>query len=60
MTDFYKIKIIYAPPIMHSLLQFRENRFNIRNFQKILTKKKDSINYGTKTVSYWAANFGVN
>ena len=36
MTEIYKIKNNYAPPIMHHLFQFRENTFNLKQFKTIL------------------------
>ena len=60
MTEIYKIKNNNAPPIMHSLFQFRENIFNLRNFQEIVTEKKNTINYGIETVSYRAAFLWTN
>ena len=35
MTEIYKVKNNYAPPIMHHLFQFRENTFSLRNFREI-------------------------
>ena len=54
MTEIYKIKNNYAPPIMHHLFQFRENTFNLRNFREIATHNKKTSNYGLETVSYRA------
>ena len=33
MTEIYQIKNNSAPPIMHPLLKFCENTFNLRNFR---------------------------
>ena len=60
MTEIYKIKNNYAPPIMHHLFQFRENTFNLRNFREIATHNKKTSNYGLETVSYRAPFFGLN
>ena len=57
MTEIYKIKNNYAPPIMHHLFQFRENTFNLRNFREIATHNKKTSNYGLETVSYRAPFF---
>ena len=35
MTEIYKVKNNYAPPIMDHLFQFRENTFSLRNFREI-------------------------
>ena len=50
MTEIYKIKDNYDPPIMHHLFQFRENTFNLINFRKIATHNKKTSNYGLETV----------
>ena len=60
MTEIYKIKNNYAPPIMHHLFQFRENTFNLRNFRELWTLNKKASNYGLKTVSTWHRFFGLN
>ena len=52
MTEMYKIKNNYAPPIMHHLFQFRENTFNLRNFRELATHNKKTSNYRLETVSY--------
>ena len=54
MTEIYKIKNNYAPPIMHHLFQFRENTFNLRNFREIATHNKKTSNYELETVNYRA------
>ena len=54
MTEIYKIKDNYAPPIMHHLFQFRENTFNLRNFREIATHNKKTSNYGLENLSYRA------
>ena len=60
MTEIYKIKNNYAPPILHHLVQFRENTFNLRNFRELWTLNKKASNYGLKTVSTWHRLFGLN
>ena len=55
MTEIYKIKNNYAPPIMHHLSQFRQNNFNSRNFREMTTHHKKPSNYGLETVSCMAA-----
>ena len=57
MTEIYKIKNNCAPPIMHHLLQFRENTFNLRNFRELATHNKKPSNYGLETVSCRAPFF---
>ena len=54
MTEIYKIENGIAPPIMNSLFTFRLNQQNLRNFQELLTEKRDTVNYGLETVTYRA------
>ena len=54
MTEIYKIKNNYAPPIMHHLFQFRENTFNLSDFREIPTRNKKAATYGLETASYRA------
>ena len=37
MTEIYKIVNGVAPPIMNSLFEFRNDKYNIRNFQVLST-----------------------
>ena len=55
ITEIFKIKNGCTPPIRHSLHQFQENTFNLRNFREIVTEKKNFVNYGIETVIYKAA-----
>ena len=52
MTEVYKIVNGIAPPIMNSLFTFRLNQHNLRNFQELLTEKRNTVNYGLETVTY--------
>ena len=54
MTEIYKIVNGIAPPIMNSLFTFRLNQDNLRNFQELLTAKRNTVNYGLETVTYRA------
>ena len=54
MTEIYKIKNNYAPPIMHHLFQFHRNTFSLRSFREIATRNKNTSNYGLETASYRA------
>ena len=54
MTEIYKIVNGISPPIMNSLFTFRLNRHNLRNFQELLTEKRNTINYGLEAVTYKA------
>ena len=40
MTEIYKIKDNYAPPIMQQLFQFRENTFHLRKITELVTHNK--------------------
>ena len=52
MAEICKIRNGIAPPIMNSLLTFRLNQHNLRNFQKLSTEKINTVNYGLETVTY--------
>ena len=39
---------------MNSLFKFRLNQHNLRNFQELLTEKRNTVNYGLETVTYSA------
>ena len=52
MTEFYKIIKGEAPAIMKNLFIFRENIYNIRNFQIIANENKNTVRYGLDTISY--------
>ena len=54
LTDIYKIKNNFSPPIMHHLFHFRENTFNLRNLRELATHNKKTSNYGLETVRYRA------
>ena len=54
MTEIYKIVNGIAPPITNSLFTFRLNQQDLRNFQELLTEKRNSVNYGLETVTYRA------
>ena len=42
---------------MNSLSTFRLNQHNLRNFQELLTEKRNAIHYGFETVTYRAPTF---
>ena len=54
MTEIYKIVNGVARPAMNSLLQFRLNQYNIRNFLELSTEKGNTVNYGLETLTYRA------
>ena len=39
---------------MNSLFTFLLNQRNLRNFQELLTEKRNTVNYGLETVTYRA------
>ena len=43
-----------APPIMNSLFTLHLNQYNLRNYQELLTEKRNTVNYGQETVTYRA------
>ena len=54
ITEIYKIVNGIGPPIMNSPFTFRLNQHNLRNFQELLTEKRNTVNYGLETVTYRA------
>ena len=52
MTEIYKIVNGIAPAIINSLFTFRLNKHNLRNFQELLTEKRNTVNHGLETVTY--------
>ena len=54
MTEIYKTVNGIAPLIMNSLFTFCLNQHNLRNFQELLTEKRNTVNYGLETVTYRA------
>ena len=46
MIEMFKIKNESAPPIMNSILEKRNESYNIRNFQEFLTERKRTVHYG--------------
>ena len=54
MIEIYKILNGIAPPIINFLFTFNLNQHNLRNFQELLTEKRNTVNYGLETVTYRA------
>ena len=54
MTEIYKIVHCITTLIINSLFKFRLNQYNLRNVQELLTEKRNTANYGLKTVTYKA------
>ena len=41
-----------SPPIMNNIFFSRENIYNLRKFQELSTSTKNTVNFGTETISY--------
>ena len=54
MIEVYKIKNDIAPPILKDFFQFRENTYNLRNFQFIKNDNIRTVRYGQETIAYRA------
>ena len=52
MIEVYKIVKVEAPDITKNLIIFRENILNIRNFQIIANKNKNTVKYELETICY--------
>ena len=52
MTELFKIINGYVPPIMDNFFIFRENTYNLRNFQIILNENKTKKRYGLEAIIY--------
>ena len=52
MTEVYKNVNGEAPAIMKNLFIFRENIYNIKNFQIIANENKNTVRYGLVTICY--------
>ena len=57
MTEIYKVVNGITP--MNSLFAFRLNQYNLRNFQELSTKKRNTVNYALETVTYRAPIIGA-
>ena len=54
MNEIYKLVNDVVPPLMKCLFQFRLNQYNLKNFQKLSTDKRNTVNYGLETLTYRA------
>ena len=45
MTEIYKIKNNYSPPIKHNLFQVHKNILNLRNFRELVNHNKKTLNF---------------
>ena len=52
MKEIYKFTNNLSPPIMDHMFQFRENSYNLRNFQQLASFAKKATKMGLETISY--------
>ena len=52
MKEIHKLIIYLSPPIIDHLFQFRENSYNLRNFQQLESSTKKTTKMGLETISY--------
>ena len=52
LIEIFKIKKGFPPLIMESILNGRNNTYNVRNFQEFETERKRTVYFGLETVSY--------
>ena len=52
MKEIYKFANNLSPPIIDHMFQFRENSYNLRNFQQLASSTKKTTNLGLETISY--------
>ena len=53
-TEAFRVVNDFCPPIMETFFDFRENRYNIRKFQKMRELKVTTVRYGLETALYRA------
>ena len=50
--EIYKFQNGLSPPIMNDIFFSRQNIYNLRKFQELSTSTKNTVNFGTETISY--------
>ena len=50
--EIYKFQNGLSPPIMNDIFFSRQNIYNLRKFQELSTSSKNTVNFGTETISY--------
>ena len=50
--DIYKFQNGLSPPNMNYIFFSRQNICNLRKFQELSTSTKNTVNFGTETISY--------
>ena len=48
-----------SPPIINDIFLSRQNIYTLRKFQKLSTSGKNTVNFGTETISYRGQNCGT-
>ena len=51
MKEIYKFTNNLPPPIIDHMFQFRENSYNLRNFQQLVSSTKKTTKMGLETIS---------
>ena len=52
--EVFKVVNDICPPIMKTFFDFRENRYNIRNFEEMRQQKVRTVQYSLETTLYHA------
>ena len=52
MKEIYKFTNNPSPPIIDHMFQFRENFYNLRDFQQLASSMKKATKMGLETISY--------
>ena len=52
MKEIYKFTNNLSLPIIDHMFQFRENSYNLRNFQQLASSTKKTTKLGLETISY--------
>ena len=50
--EIYKFQNGLSAPIMNDIFFSRQNIYNLRKFQELSTSAKNTVNFGTETISY--------
>ena len=50
--EIYKYQNGLSPPIMNDIFFSKQSIYNLQKFQKVSTSTKNTVNFGTETISY--------
>ena len=50
--EIYKFQNGLSAPIINDIFFSRQNIYNLRKFQELSTSTKNTVNFGTETISY--------